>query len=39
LRREDAGIYICEAASAGVLDIEAISDVRVGPIASGTGEL
>jgi len=39
LRRQDAGIYICVATSAGVLDVEAISDVRVGPIASGTGKL
>ena len=39
LRRQDAGIYICVATSAGVFDIEAISDVSVGPIASGTGKL
>jgi len=39
LRREDAGIYICVATSAGVFAVEAISDVRVGPIASGTGKL
>ena len=39
LRREDAGNYICVATSAGVSDIEAISDVRVGPMASGTGKL
>ena len=39
LRREDAGVYICVATSAGVFDIEAISDVRVGPMASGTGKL
>ena len=39
LRKEDAGVYICVATSAGVSNIEAISDVRVGPIASGTGKL
>ena len=40
LRREDAGIYMCVATSAGVFDIEAISDVRVDePRASGTGKL
>ena len=38
LRREDAGNYICVATSAGVFDIETISEVRVGPIASGTGK-
>ena len=39
-RREDAGIYICVATSAGVFGIEAISDVRVDePRASGTGKL
>ena len=40
LRKEDAGNYICVATSAGVFDIEAISDVRVDePRASGTGKL
>ena len=39
LRREDAGIYICVATSAGVFDIENMSDIRVEPIASGTGKL
>ena len=40
LTREDAGIYRCVATSAGVFDIEAISDVRVDePRASGTGKL
>ena len=39
LRREDAGIYMCVATSAGVFDIETISDVRLGPMASGTGKL
>ena len=39
LRIEDAGNYICVATSAGVFDIETISDVRVGPMASGTGKL
>jgi len=40
LRRQDAGIYICVATSAGVFDIEALSDVRVDePRASGTGKL
>jgi len=39
LRKEDAGVYICVATSAGVSNIEAISDVCVGPIASGTGKL
>ena len=39
LRKQDAGIYICVATSAGVFDIEAISDVRVDePRASGTGK-
>ena len=38
LRREDAGNYICVATSAGVSDIETITDVRVGPMASGTGK-
>ena len=28
-REEDAGIYICMATSAGVFDVEAISDVEV----------
>ena len=28
-REEDSGIYICVATSAGVLDVEAISDVEV----------
>ena len=38
-RKEDAGNYICVATSAGVFDIEAISDVRVDePRASGTGK-
>ena len=40
LRREDAVIYICVATSAGVFDIETISDVRLDePRASGTGKL
>ena len=40
LRREDAGIYMCVATSAGVFDIETISDVRLDePRASGTGKL
>ena len=39
MREEDAGNYICVATSAGVFDFETISDVRVGPIASGTGKL
>ena len=39
LKREDAGNYICVATSAGVSAIETISDVRVGPMASGTGKL
>ena len=38
LKKEDAGNYICVATSAGVFVIEAISDVLVGPIASGTGK-
>ena len=39
LRKQDAGIYICVATSAGVFDIEAISDVRVDePRGSGTGK-
>ena len=29
LREEDAGIYVCQATSAGVFDTEAISDVEV----------
>ena len=39
MRREDTGIYICVATSAGVFPVEAISDVRVGPVATGTGML
>ena len=39
LRTEDAGNYICMVSSAGVFDIENRSDVRVEPIASGTGKL
>ena len=39
LRKQDAGIYICVATSAGVFAVEAISDVRVyEPRASGTGK-
>ena len=38
LRREDAGKYICVATSAGVSDIETITDVRVGPMARQTGK-
>ena len=38
LRREDAGNYICVATSAGVSNIETVSDVRVGPMASRTGK-
>ena len=30
LKEEDAGIYICVATSAGVFDIESISDIQVG---------
>jgi len=40
LRRQDAGIYICVATSAGVFDIEALSDVRVDePREGATGKL
>ena len=39
LREEDAGIYVCVATSAGVFNIETITDVRMGPIASRTGTL
>ena len=35
LKEEDAGNYICVATSAGVFDIEAISDVEVKPKAKG----
>ena len=37
LKKEDAGIYVCVATSAGVFDVEAISDVEV--LARGKGEL
>ena len=37
LKKEDAGIYVCVATSAGVFDIEAISDVE--PIVRGKGKL
>ena len=37
LKKEDTGNYICVATSAGVFDIEAISDVEV--LASGKGKL
>ena len=37
LKKEDAGIYVCVATSAGVFDIEAISDVEV--LARGKGKL
>ena len=37
LKEEDAGIYVCVATSAGVFDIEAISDVEVELV--GTGKL
>ena len=37
LKKEDAGNYICVATSAGVFNIEAISDVEV--ITSGKGKL
>ena len=38
LKKEDAGNYTCVATSAEVSAIEAISDVRVGPTASGNGK-
>jgi len=37
LKKEDAGIYVCVATSAGVFDIEAISDVEV--LARGKAKL
>ena len=37
IKKEDAGIYVCVATSAGVFHIEAISDVEV--ITSGKGKL
>ena len=36
LKEEDAGIYMCVAASAGVFDVEAISDVEL--LARGKGK-
>jgi len=35
LREEDAGNYICVATSAGVFDIETLSDVEVEPVGIG----
>ena len=37
LKKEDAGIYVCVATSAGVFDVEAISDVEV--LARAKGKL
>ena len=37
LKKKDAGIYVCVATSAGVFDIEAISDVEV--LARSIGNL